>query len=181
MTFTRVALIAATYLAASVSCLSAANVTWNLQGVVFGVGTFAVGSGGVTGSFAYDADTHTYSSVNLTSNLGSSTGILPYSDSLHLDTVNGTGDMLNDFSIWLTFASAPTNAGGTIAVSFVAAGNCEFSDCHAILDSGASNNSGAYAGSIVSGSAGAPEPSAVLLGSGGLLACWNIKRRQRRG
>jgi len=162
--------------------VSAASITWTLQDVVFGVGTFEAGGGSVSGSFDYDADTGTYSAVSLSSDYGATTDVLVFSDSLHLDTVNGTGDLLGDFGMQLYFASAPTDSGGTIAVSFVAGGPCEFSDCHAISDTGASNNVGAYAGSIVSGDEpSAPEPASLFLSGSTLLACgaWQIRRRRR--
>ncbi|MGI9341883.1 MAG: hypothetical protein ACR2QV_03490 [Gammaproteobacteria bacterium] len=102
-----------------ISAAEAAPVTWTLQNVVFKSG------GTATGSFVYDVDTSTYSSISITTSpfmlLGTTyTEIAenPLSDASfllsHRFDVRQPGDLMVFF---LDFESDLTNAGGTVGLS----------------------------------------------------------------
>src|SRR6266849_1326784 len=124
MTSIRVLVLLAT-MALSATTASAGTLTWTLTGVT------SLGST-ITGSFDFNANTTTYSDINITTSGGS---IIPnFTWSQHasfgsfscclamVDTtaIDETGaDVLN-----LGFASDLTNAGGTIPISFTQQGTC---------------------------------------------------------
>jgi PEP-CTERM motif len=159
-----------------------APVLWTLSNVTFDDGGIA------TGSFTFDADTNAYSSVLITTSGGS---VLPGStydtgeivntpfttNSLHLTLIDGFGaaDLTGNNLIGLTYASALTNAGGSI--NLVAGyfntfeGICGTPDCL----SGTGNRT-LRAGSIVASAL--PEPGSIaLVGLGLGLAGWAGRRR----
>ncbi|MEQ1946915.1 MAG: hypothetical protein ABL995_06990 [Bryobacteraceae bacterium] len=100
------------------AALEAAPVTWYLNGVTFDDG------GKAFGSFVYDADTNTFSAINITSTKGGigngrayTTYLTAYGSSTHFDAVTAlpvvpstTGFI--DFEL----TSTMTNAGGTISI-----------------------------------------------------------------
>jgi hypothetical protein len=121
------------------SCLcanvaSAIPITWTLQGVTF------LDGGTASGSFVYDADTNTFSSINITTTAGTvvTTGATYsffnfFSNSTTLTVVvTATGDLtgVRDMSLLI---SAPylSNAGGTVSTN-VLEGTCFNSSCFGI-------------------------------------------------
>lgn len=100
------------------SAAAAAPVTWTLQDARF------AGSGPenpFSGSFAYDADTNTYSAINITTRSGGG-----YVGATYSFGVNGTasrvtlltssGDNTGLKGLYLLFDSPLTGAGGTVAL-----------------------------------------------------------------
>jgi hypothetical protein len=137
---------------------SAASVTWTLHDVEFN----EQGSGSLSGSFNYDWDTGTYSSINLTStNRGSIfDGVcIQFCTQTYFQTVNGAGNLTGDYAIFLQFASALTDAGGTVLVALADDGLCSnqpFCGTYSTLyDEGDT-------GTVQSGAA-TPEPSTLVL------------------
>jgi hypothetical protein len=103
----------------------------------------------ITGSFRYDADTNTYSGVNITSYAGRppfASGLYypgPYINYTGVSAGNNTSFRTNRFTIvrggmyipdihfqlWLFFNSPLTNAGGTVAMDDMYSGEtCTFQD-----------------------------------------------------
>jgi len=114
---------------------SAIPVTWTLQGVTFTDG------GTASGSFAYDADTNTYSSVNITTTPGSviltgatlvyvSPGFAPSNDSV-LTAASNAADLTGTRAFALFFGSALTNVGGTVSIASGEEASCANSTCSA--------------------------------------------------
>jgi len=118
----------------------AAPVTWTFQGVVLEEPAPGGGFlyGGLTGSFDYDADTNTYSNILIQSEKSGPMGAATYTDNAPLnwraeviESPSGIGVVLNsgdldpagdlldaaDMTLTLVFASALTNAGGTVGLS----------------------------------------------------------------
>jgi hypothetical protein len=106
--------------AAMIPTASADQVTWNLVNVTFS------DRGTASGSFVFDANTNTVSSVNITTTAGTSfvgatytgedPGFLP--DATAMDVV--TNPLLSDLTgtpdLFMSFQSALTDLGGTIAL-----------------------------------------------------------------
>jgi len=98
---------------------SAAPVTWYLQGVTF------VDGGTATGSFVYDANTNTYSSINITTTSGATLQGFTYafydptfSDATIVDFVTSNNPNKTGTSyLELDFTPPLTNAGGTIPLN----------------------------------------------------------------
>ncbi|MBF2099289.1 MAG: hypothetical protein IGQ88_13080 [Gloeomargaritaceae cyanobacterium C42_A2020_066] len=96
----------------------AATLTWTLSGFNFADGTTAVGS------FDYDADTNTYSNINITvSNPIPANGVPGYVYGTFTDSdfIGGSSTALllgpNENLFDQSFGSPLTNAGGTIGVT----------------------------------------------------------------
>jgi hypothetical protein len=173
------AILAFVVISFAVASTTKANpITWTLTGVTFS----SSGGGGLTGSFVYDADTNTYSSVNLTSiNGGSFTfldtppggfgadssnqlAVFDSSDADHTDT---------DF-VFLFFANVLTDAGGTDRVFDSGVQVCNNNTC--------SDGSGlgfGDTGNVVS-QAATPEPSTGLMVISVGLLCIAGGRFRRR-
>ena len=117
----------------------AVPLTWDLNNVVFGDGTT------VTGSFVFDADTTTFSDLDLTSSGGTA---VPAQNTWVYNTlcvgcqmnggfagfvaVDSVGPDLTGAAVLSLFGSigAPmTNAGGVIGLNFGVAGTCALADC----------------------------------------------------
>lgn len=117
MTF-RLFLIALMMNALVVGSASATLIKWHLQDVAFDDG------GTASGSFIYDADTSTFSSINVMTSTGSILPgenydiVLPISpgSSVFLSFANSLGifDFTGTYAIAIALPSAMTNLGGTI-------------------------------------------------------------------
>jgi hypothetical protein len=157
----------------------ATPVTWYLSGVQFADGATA------SGSFVYDADTDTYSAVNITTTSGSSFAGVHYlltlgagSHPYDLAAVTAApGSLLNTPMLQVWYTSSLTNSGGTVPLLVNSTGefNCENAGCGSV-----SIHRLATAGSVTttvsaapSSAAGVPALSGVGLGFLGiaLLAC----------
>jgi hypothetical protein len=163
--------------------------TWDLTNIVFGDGTT------VAGSFVFDADTSTFSALNMTTSGGvsvpatnswvfntndpggerNSSGFtgFPVVDALSADESAAKG-------IFLFSSLGPllTDAGGTITLNHLAAGNCGDAKCQTLaLIIGAGGASGT--GQFTSAAASAPEPSMLIL-SGSALFLAALRRRFKR-
>jgi hypothetical protein len=176
---------------------NAAPVTWVLDDVTFASAEVLGGGpydGVATGSFTYDADNNTYSNVNITTtgsgiwgtdNCGDSVLCGTYiratdlyapltASSLQITpTSSNPADATGYYGISLQFASALTNAGGTVQL-FTAGGTdgegvCKNSDCLPQGAAGVTAFRGFSAGSV----SAVPIPAAVwLFGSGLGLLGW---------
>jgi hypothetical protein len=149
-------------LGAMVPAASADQVTWNLIGVIFGDG------GSASGSFVYDANTNTVSSVNITTTagtlsggavyLGVNTGFGPSATEIALLPNPSLSDLTTSPVLDLVFLSALTNLGGTIGLTAFEA-TC--------------GDSGCTLANLVRGTTGevssTPEPSSLLLLATGIL------------
>jgi hypothetical protein len=156
----------------SVPSASAGTILWTLQGVTFNDG------GTASGSFDYNADTNTYSNIDVTTTLGSSFSGATYlaldpgksSTSTSLAVVpNASLANVGTPVFDLFFSSALTDAGGADALNHVLdEGTCTTTGCTAAMG----------LRSVTAGSANAvPEPSSYVLTliGGGLLG-WRRKR-----
>ena len=96
---------------ASSPVLKASPVTWYLSNVIFSDGGMGAGS------FTYDATTHQYRAINIST----SGGLLPpttYTSDLLAFTGPGALDLTNGLRSWLlSFSSALFGTGGTVALS----------------------------------------------------------------
>lgn len=96
-------------------------ILWTFQNVIFNDG------GTATGSFIYDANTNTYSVVNVTTSANNtvngnfpgasymfvnSTGLTPTSSTVEFSTIPNGGDQTGKFNFVLAFSSPLSNAGG---------------------------------------------------------------------
>jgi hypothetical protein len=121
----------------SVPSGSAAPILWTLQGVTFGDG----GTG--SGSFDYNADTNTYSSINITTTLGGS-----FSGATYLALDPGKGSSSTSLAVVpnaalantgtpvldLFFSSALTDAGGIVSLKdTLDEGTCSSTGCTAAI------------------------------------------------
>jgi len=151
----------------SVPSASASTIDWTLQGVTFGDG------GTASGSFDYDADTNTYSFIDITTTSGSSFSGATYlaldpgksSSSTSLAVVPDASSANIGTPVFdLFFSSALTDAGGTVALNDVLdEGTCTTDGCTAAIG----------LRSVTAGSVSTvPEPSSyglLLIGSGFML------------
>jgi hypothetical protein len=150
----------------------ASPILWNLSGVTFADGGIA------TGSFMFDADTSSYSSIDIVTSEGSIAG------TTYLDVVAGpaVGSFIlaaapiatygiGTESLIIQYVSALTDAGGTTPITFGAEGACQDSQCDAI---GA--NRFVTAGAVTTNAV--PEPTPVALVAVGLLGLGLLGRRQ---
>jgi len=106
---------------------NAAAITWTLNNVTtVGTGLFAGVPGTLTGSFDYDATTNTYSNILIrhTPNSVEPTPLtfstFSSGTSLTLTALNGPPDpdgSVGRHSVAMVFASALTNAGGSVPIS----------------------------------------------------------------
>jgi hypothetical protein len=112
----------------------AVPVVWSVDGLARADG------GTVSGSFTYDADTNTYSAINVTTTAGASTlpgqtyaGFDPASSDatgLILEQTQGAADLTGQNSLFLAFPGPGlTNAGGTITPALAEEVSCTNADC----------------------------------------------------
>jgi hypothetical protein len=106
---------------------------WTLSGVTFADG------GTASGTFTYDASTNTYSAINVTTTAGTtivtgatysffSNGFAPSSTGVLLNASNAA-DLTGTRAFALFFATALTNAGGTVTLSPGDEANCGDAGC----------------------------------------------------
>jgi sugar lactone lactonase YvrE len=112
----------------------ATQVTWTLHNVTFNDG------GTASGSFVYNADTNTYSSVNIVTSGGSITGstyispfptsaiLAPSKTAIYASTLSTVTVPTSSPFLGLFFVSALTDAGGTVNISALEEGTCN-SNC----------------------------------------------------
>ena len=131
------------------ACLSTTNVvaepvTWLLSGVTFD----SQGSGNVTGSFVFNADTAVYSDVHLVaSSYGSTTNVDTIdSNSSELLTTSGAGNVTGNLATWLFFGAPLTDAGGKVQFLLSFEGHCLQSPC-SLISTSASGDTGSVIGS----------------------------------
>jgi hypothetical protein len=179
-----------TLLVISAGAAEAVPLIWNLSSVHLGDGTT------VAGSFVFDADTTSFSALNVTTSGGS---IVPSTSMWFFDTANPSALTAGGFgavdgnpagnltgahfvSLFTFTPSGMTNAGGTVPLDFFRGGTCAISTCGTIDGSKPFTASGS--GQFVSAGPAVPEPAtslliaAGLIGGMGWLAFVRVRRNQ---
>ena len=152
---------------------SAAPVVWTLSGVTFSDG------GTASGSFIFDADTNTYSSINVTTTSGSVRSGATYlfqngGGAGALGMVTASGNLTGTPDLALSFSSSLTNAGGSRTLAGFEA-TCQVAAC----SSQVAPLRNVTAGSIQSAPAPVPLPPTVILTLAGVgLMGLNQARRK---
>jgi hypothetical protein len=157
--------------------LSAGPLTWQFTNIVFDDGTL------VTGSFVFDADTTTFSGLNMTTSGGISVpatnswvfninnpiaeqnagGITGFEA---VDALSGDETGAHLISLFSTLGPLMTDAGGTITLNFFVAGTCLDATCANYNSDDRHSVSGQ--GEFTSETS-TPEPSTLILGGSALI------------
>lgn len=173
MTIRSIARLAGTFLMLMEGTVHAAPILWTLQNVTFDDG------GTATGSFVYDADLGNapaaLSSINITTTSGSAYGGTSYSTAFFTSLPNwlavANAPVNATHGLQLEFVSPLTNAGGTIAIAAVYAGNQN----QEFTLPGGVNIRAITSGSVISA---VPVPGAVWMLGGALGVLGFVRRRQ---
>jgi hypothetical protein len=135
---------------------------------------------GVTGSFVFDADTVTYSNVNITVTSPAvtfdSSEVTIWSDANSLELQDDLGGDLTDDLLLVLSWGAPglTNAGGTVPVRQISFNTCSDATCSGSSGFGSIAENGNAVASAV------PEPASLLLVGSGLLGAGVRRWRKKR-
>jgi len=159
-------------------CATAGPITWTLQNVDFNYH----GSGMISGSFVFDADTGLYSSIDLTTDIGTigDPNDTPFlTESYQLKVAAGTGnDLTGDLGVDLYFSSGLTDAGGIVNLTYSASGFCADAACSAFNAPGPGTGDG-LVGTVTAQTASAPEPASLLLIVSGMIFFTAMAVRRR--
>jgi hypothetical protein len=164
--------------------VQATPVHWTLQGASFSDGST------LTGGFSYDADTNTYSNLNIVVSGGTTfphgitfthVGGAAYLANWEFQAIPaastiGDGSAIGKPYLYLDFVSAMTDKGGTISISsyydgVAGCGNAYCTSAAAPFDQLHWNPGYGSISSI-------PEPVSITLLGGGLLGLMAVRRRQ---
>jgi hypothetical protein len=137
--------------------LQASPIVWSLSGVTFSDG------GTATGSFTFDADTSTYSAIDIQTAGGSIPGTLYLDTDTSLSALGAfifigfpvASPVIGTQELLLQFTSALTDAGGADSLSVGGEGPCADAACDGFTDL-----RGVTSGSVTT----TPEPSSFGLG-----------------
>ena len=155
----------------------AMSIQWTLKDALFDDGT------SLTGSFFFDADTNTYSSINILTLAGTLTGrtydtLTPIAQSatkLDLLFDAAAGGFTGDDRLLLLFVSALTNAGGTVDLSTAVGTRTREGTCANATCSGTLPTRFLTAGSVMTA---LPEPGTLSLLAIGLAGIAWVRRRK---
>jgi hypothetical protein len=156
------------------------NVTWNLNDATFTDGATA------TGSFVYNADTNTVSSVDIVTSAGADfggtdytapdPGYGPFPAEIVFVTGAGLADYTGTPALDLLFGSPLTDAGGTIPLSLLTGElTCGNPGC---TTGGVPFYRALAAGDVTTAAVSTPEPSTLLLLGLGLLMLFAAGKRK---
>ena len=150
------------------------------------IGSATLNDGGTaSGSFVYDADTDTFSSINLVTTAGStlSGSVFQnryFTNASHLVFLDSASLNLTGVSYLDLYIQTPlTNAGGTVNISPAFEGKCADAGCNSSL-SRIFNEGATFVASAVGGpETQTPEPASLSLMALGAAALWMRKQHAR--
>jgi len=152
---------------------AASPVLWTASGAVFNF----EGSGEVTGSFVYDADTQTFSSIDLVSEGDTMTDLIaPLVGANKLGATDTTAaDLVGAPAVDIVFKNNLTDAGGSAPLFSAAFVSCFNATCNS---TGTNNfgETGSFVGTAVSTT---PEPVSLGLSAAGMLVLFGLLARRR--
>ncbi len=175
------------FIMGQVATLNAGPLLWTMSGATFNDG------GTLTGSFVYDADgpgifsqgdsftqasfTTTSGSVSAGQHYAAPLGLFAGNNLYFYDYFSGN----QDESIGIFLASRPTDAGGTIAVTYAFERRDDNTsgqqNLYFVYTTGTGGTITASSAGTSSGSSGAPEPSSWLLLATGVLVSAFVRRQ----
>lgn len=164
------------------SSAHATPITWTISGLTFNDGATA------SGSFVFDVDTLTYSSVAITTTSGpvipGHTYLFDHPDfennGLRPIVVDQVPPMVGAHVLQMTFSANMTNGGGTLGILDAMEGPCfaafVFPLCPGFDGNTPSLIRSGAGGTATAGPAPVPEPSSLLLLGAGALCLWRRRR-----
>jgi hypothetical protein len=160
---------------------SAGPVVWILSGVTFADG------GTASGSFVYNADTNTYSSINVTTTTGSARSGATYhfqngggANALGMVTVVAA-DLTGTPDLALGFSSSLTNAGGTRTLTGNFEATCQNAGCSSQVGPLRNVTAGSIQGAAAPPPAVPLPPTVILILTGfGLIGLDQARRKFAR-